>query len=217
MNEFILIAGPQAAGKSTAIARLNEYYRSISALFGRKSTPPLFPLQESRQIVVHTHMLLGAIFMKLEHECQVVDCDWNRMDKLVKEKAGKAIYLDECNIFTLAHARAHGITGLKDKWSGYTRRLEALQAKVIFLDIPPEISWERRKAKYEERLIYFPRSQHKRILASYKHYLMKVHPLLHEVYDRLPLPKRMIDAKRPNKCVLKDISDALAELSTAFE
>jgi len=33
MKRFIVIAGPQAAGKSTVISALNEQYQSFSPLF----------------------------------------------------------------------------------------------------------------------------------------------------------------------------------------
>jgi|ERR1035437_581190 thymidylate kinase len=216
MSELIIIAGPQAAGKSTAIARLNEQYQSISPLFGRRQKPLIFPLQESRQIVVHAHMLLGAIFMTPEHEQEVVAWDFKRMDTLAERKKDRIVYLDECNVFTIAHAMAHGIDAVKIHWSDYVQRLQRLNAKVIFLNVPPDLSWERRRRRYEQRLVYFPKKEHGRIMASYKNYLAQVHPLLKDVYSRLPIPKRFIDARQPNKVVLEEVSQSLAELSTAF-
>ena len=138
------------------------------------------------------------------------------MDMLSKRKGGHIVYLDECNVFTIAHAQAHGITKIQSQWEDYMKRLRKLDAKVIFLNIPPHISWERRRLKYEERLVYFPKKDHRRILLAFERYLHEVHPRLEEIYDRLPIPKRMIDAQQSDTSVIYQINQALTELSPAF-
>ncbi len=216
MSELIIIAGPQAAGKSTTIARLSEQYAGIAPLFGRKRGPLIFPLQESRQIFVHMHMLLGGIFMTPEQEYQIIACDFERMDAIARRASRRIVYLDECNVFTLAHAAAHGVAGVQDQLANYVRRLQALRAKVIFLDIPPSVSWDRRKRSYEKRLVYFPTKDHARLMSAFERHLHKVHPLLLETYEKLPLPKRLIDARQPNRSIIAQASAALSELSTSF-
>ena len=216
MSELIIIAGPQAAGKSTVISNLVEQYRSVAPLFGKAKRPLIFPLQESRQIIVHTHMLLGAIFMNTKHEREVVQCDFRRMRTISGREDGRLVYLDECNIFTIAHAKAHGISDIESFWNQYITHLQKLNAKVIFLDIPSGVSWERRRRKYEERLIYFPKRDHARLMQAYENYLTRVQPLLHEVFDQLPLPKKMIDASQSSKDVLLEVSHSLVALSKTF-
>lgn len=216
MSELIIIAGPQAAGKSTVIAKLIEQYQGISPLFNKQQNPIIFPMQESRQIVVHKHMLLGAIFMTKEHEKEVIKCDFQRMNTIEKRNEINTVYLDECNIFTLAHAKAHGINVGKKYWSLYIKHLMQLNAKVIFLNVPVTISWERRKRKYEQRLIYFPKNEHSRIMYEYEQYLINVHVLLEDVYNSLQIPKCMINGEQSYKNVIENVSQAIFDISTNF-
>lgn len=213
MKKFIVIAGPQAAGKSTVISNINDQYQSFSPMFaalGKPDLPFLFPLQESRQMIVHRDVVLGGIFMTGEQETDVVQYDLRRMNIILSQPHDNLVYLDECNIFTLAHARAHGFKGVDVFFDEYIKLLEKLQAAVIFLDVSPDISWERRKSRYEQRLVCFPREQHLQIMKEYFEYLQKLYPKLLEVYDSLLLPKIMIDAKMPKQNVVQAVNKALA-------
>ncbi|HLC48860.1 MAG TPA: hypothetical protein VJI96_00540 [Candidatus Andersenbacteria bacterium] len=210
MSRLVIIAGPQAAGKSTTITALQS--QNVSSLLGCGKSPVIFPLQESRQITAHRHMLLGAIFMTLEQELEVVNCDLERMDFILERTQNQFLYVDECNIFTTAHAKAHGILELEQYWNQYITRLHRLDAVVIFLDVVPDISWERRRHKYEQRLIYFPENERETILERYRLYLTKLHPLLHEVYDRLPFPKAIIDGNSSEDYVLATACKQIANL-----
>ena len=87
----------------------------------------------------------------------------------------------------------------------------------IFLDIDPELSWERRKRKYEQRLIYFPAKSHKSIMEKYRAYLERLRPLLLDVYENLPFPKELINARMPEKNVLQEVIGALTKLSDSFK
>ena len=216
MSELIIIAGPQAAGKSTAITNLDLQFRSARALFPQKQVPALMALQESRQIIVHKNMLLGAQFMDVTDEREIPRCDFSRMDKMIAQNHKRLVYVDECNIFTLAHAEAHGIASLRRHWSRYLRYLKQLDAKVIFLDVPPDVSWERRRERYEQRLIYFPESQHQSIMKGYRDYLDRIHPLLHKLYNKLPLPKILLDARVSLKAFNEEFTRAFTDLSVFF-
>lgn len=213
MCQMIIIAGPQAAGKSTVIEQVRSQSANMSPLFSKRKTPLFFPLQESRQIIVHRHMLLGAIFMNPAHETEVVSCDLDRMDQIFLHDQKHTVYLDECNIFTLAHAAAHGVSGIWQYWDEYLVRLKKLDAAVIFLDVPPDVSWDRRRQRYEERLVYFPRDQHQSILERYSDYLQTLHPLLLDVYDRLPFPKEMINGCSSGENVLKEVCRKITDLT----
>jgi thymidylate kinase len=219
MSELIIIAGPQAAGKSTAISQLCSQYQIVSSFLNRarKKIPAIFPLQESRQIIAHKDVLLGAIFMTPEQEEEVVECDLARMDLILSRRRDHLIYLDECNVFTIAHALAHGVKGVEKHWLEYIARLQRLRAKVIFLDVDPEISWERRHKKYQQRLIYFPANQHKAIMERYRAYLERLHPLLLDVYRRLPFPKELLDGRMSEKNIIQEISGALLRLSGSLK
>lgn len=222
MREYIIIAGPQAAGKSTVITQLSEQYRNIVPFLSRasKKIPVLLlPLQESRQIIVHKNVIFGAIFMSQEDEEQVVRCDLRRMDLILKRQESQSqslIYLDECNVFTIAHAAAHGVTQIGAFRREYIQRLERLNAKIVFLDIQPQVSWSRRKRRYEERLVYFPEDQHKEIMTRYQEYIEKLYPALLNLYNELPFPKRMISADCTLPILLQRVSEALVQLSSLF-
>lgn len=217
MSDFFIIAGPQAAGKSTVIYHLNLQCRNASLVFSERPPLPLFPLQESRQIIAHKYMHLGAIFMTLQHEREVGMCDLERMDILFKRRRDHLLYIDECNIFTIAHAAARGITDIECSFDRYMRRLEKLQAKVIFLDIPPELSWERRRPVYEQRLVYFKKSQRKSIMERYHSYQQRIYPLLKDIYARVPCPKVLIDAHVSKGALIEKVSWTLSYLSSSPE
>lgn len=216
MSEMVIIAGPQAAGKSTVIASLDECCRTGCPFFSKRKPPALFPLQESRQIVVHANMLLGAIFMRPEHEVAIVQCDLRRMDQILARPRNRLVYLDECNVFTIAHAVGHGVGDIEKYWDEYLRRLEKLNAKVVFMDLSPEISWARRWRKYEQRLIYFPKRQHRAIMQKFHDYMEKTHGLLRGVYERFPFAKETVDASLSREEVLRATYQSLARLSRSF-
>lgn len=216
MSELIIIAGPQAAGKSTVIEKLAEHYQGLANLLLHKHPPLLFCMQESRQVIVHKYMLLGGIFMSQEHEEEVIECDLARMDRIQELNQQQIYYVDECNIFTLAHAAAHGILNVESYWNFYLRRLEQLQAKVVFLTVTPEISWARRKPSYEKRLIYFPESEHAEIMENFRQYIERLFSALFDIYDKLPIPKMMVEADRSEHIVFDNVCAALSCLITSF-
>jgi thymidylate kinase len=213
MSSILIIAGPQAAGKTTVINKLISQPYNVADLFPRQDPPLLFPLQESRQIIVHKDVLLGAIFMTAEQELQVIECDLRRMDLIQQRNHKPAVYVDECNIFTIAHALAHGVTQVQDYWDQYVTRLKELTARVIFVDVPPEVSWERRRRRYEQRLIYFAESEHKAIMDNYRDYLFKLYPLLHQVFNCLPFPKDTVSGQMSEENVLKAVCQKFAMFS----
>ena len=207
MKEFIIVAGPQAAGKSTLISRLKEQgQRNPESLC---DLHPLFPLQECRQIVSHQFILLGAIFMTPEQESLAISYDFARMDSISSRRGGNHItYVDECNIFSIAHAAAHGIS--EDKfWDNYLKRLYQFRTRIIYIDLPAEISWERRHRVYEQRLVYFPKRQHAEIMRRYHAYLIRLQVSLNEMFDRIPFPKTMIDGRQDKEIVYRQVLGSL--------
>lgn len=219
MSELFIVAGPQAAGKTTIVNHICSHFQALSPVLNsaNRRIPPMFPLQESRQIIVHKNVLLGGIFMTPEEEQEVVACDLARMDLILNRSKEDIIYLDECNIFTIAHAMAHGVKKIEKHWREYIECLQKLNAKVVFLNVNPEISWERRRRKYQQRLIYFPFNRHQEIMRRYYEYLKRLHPLLLDVYHRLPFPKKILDANLPEKDVVQEVSGALIKLSNSLK
>ncbi|MBU6390158.1 hypothetical protein KGQ31_01260 [Patescibacteria group bacterium] len=192
MSSFIIIAGPQAAGKTTIISRLKA--ERLKSLSESKSDKPLFALQESRQIIVHKNLIVGGVFMEKKDEEEVVACDLSRMDKILAKNGRPVVYLDECNIFTVAHAKAHGCREVEKFAAQYLERLAELGAAIIFLDISPAMSWRRREASYRERLVYFYPKQHDVIMERFREYLSELYDHLWRLYYDIPFPKVAIDA-----------------------
>ncbi len=212
MSELIVIAGPQAAGKSTVLANIKKQFDRI----GSNRSPILFTLQESRQIIAHRDISFGAIFMTPKQECDAVSCDLARMDRIIERGRDRVIFLDECNIFTMAHAEAHGIRDMAMYWNDYIMRLQKLRAKIVFIDVPPELSWERRCTSYSKRLVYFPKKDHDLIMNTFRQYLHRLHPMLIRLYAELPFQKRLVDGLGSQKSVEARVMKALAELSPMF-
>ena len=181
---YLVLAGPQAAGKSTA-----------QKAIARAAT--ITPLEEARQIVVHRHRLKGAIFMNKHHELEVINIDMHRMTRIMDTPRGERGFLDETNVFTMGHALAHGIDLVEGHYRQYMDMLKRLDARILFIDVPPWLSWERRKPRYEERLIGFAEEARQARLSEYRGYLDRLYPQLVSIYERLELPKIRVDGSRP--------------------
>ena len=143
----------------------------------------------------------------------MIEIDFIRMEEIMKEIDDTLLYFDECNVFTLAHAKAHGIDLIDEYLPKYVEVLKKLHATVIFLDIPPEVSWERRKDSYMTRLHRFPEDQRDDILKRYHDYLPTLRPSLVEIFERIDLPKIRIDAFSRHEDVMKKITSFLSEKS----
>jgi deoxyadenosine/deoxycytidine kinase len=202
---YIVLAGPQAAGKSTMIKGFCMQSSIIK------------PLQESRQIIVRKYKRSGAIFMTKEDELEVIHYDMRRMFHILDNHEDGEVYIDETNVFTLGHAKAHAIDLLEGYFKQYNDLLRALNASVIFIDVLPSLSWERRHHRYAQRLAGLPTKQVESTLCLYRAYLERLHHELNMVYKRLNIPKVRIDGSGTiaqtslaGERVLSDIGTPLA-------
>lgn len=201
------MAGPQAAGKSSSIRYLHSKYCIDEQ--GEYKNP--VALQEMRQIVIHKYNIPGAIFVERAEEREIIESDLERMDRILRDDDERT-FLDECNVFTLAHARAHGVD-FESYYQDYCERLAKLNAGVIFLDISPETSWYRRMPRYEERVQEFPPKERQKIMGMYRSYMFKLKPLLDELYDRLDVPKRKIENDGTTEETLPEVAKAFEEMA----
>jgi thymidylate kinase len=207
---YFIMAGPQAAGKSSSIRYIHARYQADCSLpeICDHAMLNIVLVREMRKILVNEHNVLGAIFMDISQDIEITKKDLARLDEIIGREDDR-VYMDETNIFTLAHIMTRGhITN--SYYEEYIQRLEQLKAAVMFLDLPPDISWQRRKARYEERVSDFPPLQRAVILERYREYLIKVHGPLHEIYDSLPLDKVMINTEG-------NLDDTQAKVAEAFE
>lgn len=179
--EYLVLAGPQAAGKSTLCKEICS------------ADSNLVSLQESRQVIIHNCKKNGAIFMSELDELEVIHHDMTRMFTILGQDRLQRSYIDETSVFTLGHARAHGIDILEGYYRQYCDLLNRLQTGVIFVDVPPTISWERRRIRYAQRLWDLNDEEKEATMAQYRAYLDRLYPELLAIYDRLEFPKAKID------------------------
>jgi len=211
MKKLVLICGPQAAGKSTCIATLNEFVKNLYPCMAAHKDLVLFCLQEARQIIVHKYHTMGAIFLTPEQEREIIATDLGRLKVIFEELDESLVYVDESNVFTLAHAKAHGIDLIDEFLPQYLEYLIKLKAVIIFLDLDPSISWQRRKEVYEARLYRFEANLRKDIYTRYRQYLFGLYPNLLEIFDKLPLQKVKISADLNHHQVMQKILTFLFE------
>jgi|HubBroStandDraft_2_1064218.scaffolds.fasta_scaffold213547_1 hypothetical protein len=198
--EYFILAGPQAAGKST----LGKYICSTDS--------SVISLQESRQLVIHNSTKKGAIFMTDLDELEVIHYDMTRMFTILGQDRLDRCYLDETNVFTLGHARAHGIDLLEGYFRQYCDLLRKFKTGLIFIDIPPSVSWERRRHRYAQRLWDFSDEAKEQTMVRYKTYLDRLYPELLSIYDRLDFPKIKIDGTLSPDNTAREASEAVLAL-----
>jgi thymidylate kinase len=226
---YIILAGPQAAGKSTTMNYISCKFQSLvspenAQEFGDripryapngcgKLPTNLVILQEMRQIVLREHFVPGGIFMDWAGESEIIDRDLERLDSIIAKK-DKRVYVDETDFFTLAHAKFHNIN-TKPCLEEYMQRLENMNPLIVFLEVSPDTSWQRRKPKYEERVADLPAAVKAKALTGYRGYLNKIYHELHYIYDSLALPKVMINTEKPLEDALEEVSSQIQK--TAVE
>jgi thymidylate kinase len=200
--KYFVIAGPQAAGKSTLVNAISS------------ERPAIITLEESRQIIVHKYQRKGAIFMTRDDEVEVIHHDMTRMFSIIggDSRDRVEVYLDETNVFTIGHARAHGIDLVAGYYKQYCDMLARLQCAVLFLDVPPDISWSRRRHRYLQRLWDFEPNERNDLMARYEDYLRRLYPELQRIFDHLACPKRRIDATGTPDQVLRAALKTFHEL-----
>jgi len=128
---YIILAGPQAAGKSTTINNLKR------ALNGR-----IHVFQENRQIVGRKHLSRKTIFKTQRQEEEIIEQDFQRLEEIAGRE--DEIFVDETCLFSLAHASLRGVDPGK-YFPEYIFQLRSLNPQIVFLDAPPEVSWQRKK------------------------------------------------------------------------
>lgn len=194
--KYIIIAGPQAAGKTTTKKYLENKYENQEIIF----------LQNSRNIVNKNCNPGGALTVTRNLEFQMIEEDLNRL-KTIEEKSKinpNSIYVDETGIFTLAHSGLYNIN-IKDYFKEYINLLSKLNPKIIFLDVNPEISWTRRKEKYEKRIENFDENEKINARKELKNYMNFVYPKLIKMFEKINLPKIKIDNQLNKEEAMKNI------------
>ena len=178
---YVIIGGPQASGKSVAKKHLEETYENIV----------IFP--ESAQTILNNYrkkgIILGGALANIDFQKRILESDLERMKRIHKSR--EVVYVDESNLFTVAHVIVKN-SKLADLFlAKYMQTLESFEVGIIFTDIAPDVSWKRRKQVYMKR--YEGTPNFKDNMKHSKEYIFQLYPHLIELYDALPYPKQKID------------------------
>jgi len=179
---LIIVAGPQGSGKSTAQRYLAERYSNIVTLI--EAAKVLFDEDRSKGIV------LGGALVGSGFEKRIMNLDLKRMSKISLEGNSQAIYLDETNIFSVAHESLRDPVFAHQMYEGYMKALNSLRVGILFTNVPPEISWMRRRRLYERR--YKDIADFEQRIRRSREYLWRIYPEMIKLYERLPFAKRLV-------------------------
>ena len=141
----IVVAGPQASGKSTLKKYLGESLKNKYKYF------EVVVFDEIRKLSQSKYNLMGALTVKKSFEYAIIEEDMERLKDFEERRNEGIIFIDETSIFTLAHAITQKMD-IDKYFRFYEQRLKNLNSKIIFLDVVPSVSWSRRKQEYEGRL-----------------------------------------------------------------
>lgn len=181
---FIIIGGPQASGKTTAQEHIKETYRDIIIL------------KEAAQILIEEErkrgLAIGGALVSSDFERKILDFNLKRMNEILSKGNPGKIYLEETYIFNLAHMAVKIPEMVGEYYPKYVESLKPFNVGIIFINVPPEVSFERRKPEYMRR--YEGRENFDELMRKSKDYIYKIYPSFIAVYKRLPFPKRWVDA-----------------------
>lgn len=180
--QYIIIAGPQAAGKTTAKRNIEETCRNLNIQNFRF-------LDESRDIISKKYSPFGTLTLTKDWEYKIIEYDLNRLKDIRDREGDKEVtYVDETSIFSLAHSTLHGIN-IKNYFNEYMDILKKINSRVLFLDVFPEISMSRRKSRYENKFVNMDDDERRDAMKEVWNYFNGVYPELLSIFKKINLPK----------------------------
>lgn len=181
MTKLIIIAGPQSSGKTTTLNLLKEFYPAI----------PVIP--ETNQYNVQSKDHPGGVFVGKKLEIKIISKDISviqRIDRTVHK------VIIEDGIFHQLYMEKFGDKTMLEKfYEKYMKACEGLHPIILFIDTKPEISWQRRKKIYAERVKkagVTVRSEKQKMMEIYRKRIFDLYPLWHKYYNLFPFEKYMI-------------------------
>lgn len=205
MKEFLIIAGPQSSGKTTAF---NYLKNKLINNHKKKETVKFFPEVNPYSIVGKDH--LGGAFTNKELEIKIIKKDLELLKNINSLPDRMTPIIIETGIFHLVYGEI--FCGVRITNSFYQKYLELhknLKTKIIFIDTKPEVSWKRRKAIYKKRTANFTNPQErKKALERYRLTIERLYPLWLKWYKKLPFEKYMIrNSYKKERLFLREIMD----------
>jgi len=178
---LFIIAGPQSSGKTTILHHL------------KKKSPRFLFIDETNQYSLLNKNHLGGAFVTREIEEQIVKADIKKIKEI--DRSLKFIIIEtgimHCsyleNFMSKEEAEVY--------FNKYIQAHARLHPIVLFIDTKPQISWQRRKRKYVERIYkagVTDSSKKREMLAKYKRNIENLYPLWIKYYKKIPFEKYMI-------------------------
>lgn len=199
---LVIVAGPQGSGKSTAQRHL--VYRYCNVVLLREAAQILFDTDRKRGVT------LGGALVGSDFERRILELDLERMRRISFQGRREAIYLDETNIFSVAHESLKDPSFAQEMHQRYLQALRNFRVGVLFTNVSPEISWMRRRRVYERR--YRGAGDLEEKMRRSKEYLWKVYPEMIKLYWRLPFVKRLVETEGPRVGLGRKVEDAFEQI-----
>jgi len=207
---YVIIGGPQASGKSLAQRHIGATYRNIVVL--REAAQVLLERERKRGNVI------GGALVDREFERRVLQFDLERM-RNIPHKPSNDIYVDESNIFTVAHARVKNADLAETLFLKYTQALNSFSTGIVFIHVTPEVSWNRRELAYVRR--YQGTADFEDRMKRSKEYILQLYHHMTTLYQTLPYPKQRVEGAVPFHEFERNVENAFEEvcqgIGTRFE
>lgn len=188
---LITIAGSQSAGKTTAFSYLKSRFPSI------KFYPEINPYT----IAGKNH--LGGAYADKNIQKVIIKQGLKRLRVILVNHIPAAC--EETGVFAFAYAQdlvpKQELEKLKKE---YLKLYQQLNPRIIFINTPPQISWARRRNKYQQRINRFLNQQQtlslqqakkirKAMMEQYKTKIYQNYSNLINFYTSLPFKKLIIN------------------------
>lgn len=182
MTKFITVSGPQSSGKTTLLNYLKKKY------------PHWQIIDEINPASITKKKDFGALNTSVEIEKEIIEANISLVSSI--ERNHKTV-LTEQGIFNYVFNQYFLYKKLADEY--YHKLFKAhngLDCFIVFINIKPEISWQRRKEKYIKRITNKGINDKNIIdeyLEQYKKIIFDLYPLWIKCYKKIPFKKITIE------------------------
>lgn len=203
MSHFITIAGPQSSGKTTAFNYLQEKY------------PDWYFVDEINPFTVVDKDHMGGAFVNEDLETKLLEIDLAKVKAVINSYNPIAII--ETGILHVVYGEFFINNKLaKEYFEKYNRLYQELNSYIIYIDTRPEVSFQRRKAEYLNRIKKRNINTPKEIqtaLIKYQNTIYKLYPIWQKFYKRLKFPSKIINnSYKTQEVFLKEIEKTIQNL-----
>jgi deoxyadenosine/deoxycytidine kinase len=182
MAHFITIAGPQSSGKSTAVDHLKKKY------------PNWYFLETIDPYTIGGMEHSGAAYTDRDLQINMMKIELIKINAM--KNKNNPMFVAELGIFRLVYAHYFYHKKLADEYfEPYLQAYDAFDSHLIFIDAKPEISFQRRKKSYVERIKnrgVKDKKSFDKSLKKYQDTVYHLYPHWLRFYEKLRYPKTLI-------------------------